>query len=46
VPIIFQDRRMGASKISRSEIVKAARMVLWLVIDTHLRPRSRPCTRS
>ncbi|MGA2885906.1 MAG: polyprenol monophosphomannose synthase [Halobacteriota archaeon] len=30
VPIIFQDRRMGASKISRNEIVKALRMVLWL----------------
>jgi len=30
VPIIFQDRRMGAPKISKNEIVKALRMVLCL----------------
>ena len=30
VPIIFQDRRIGASKISKNEIFKALRTMLWL----------------
>jgi glycosyltransferase involved in cell wall biosynthesis len=30
VPIIFEDRRLGTSKISRIEIIKALRTVLWL----------------
>jgi dolichol-phosphate mannosyltransferase len=32
VPIIFQDRRLGASKISRNEIVKALRTMLRLAL--------------
>jgi dolichol-phosphate mannosyltransferase len=30
VPIIFEDRRLGASKISRNEIIKALGTLLWL----------------
>ena len=32
VPIIFQDRRLGASKISRNEIIKALRTLLRLAL--------------
>jgi dolichol-phosphate mannosyltransferase len=42
VPIIFEDRTRGASKISHSEIYRAA----WHVLVTALRPRPIPRRRS
>jgi len=33
VPIVFEDRRFGASKISRQEIVRALYTVLRLRVD-------------
>lgn len=41
VPIIFIDRRLGQSKISRSEILKAARTVLRLALRRLLRKGRR-----
>jgi hypothetical protein len=39
VPIIFEDRRLGVSKISRNEIVKALGTVLRLADDAWRKSR-------
>lgn len=41
VPIIFVDRRLGQSKISRNEILKAGRTVLRLALRRLVRKRGR-----
>jgi len=41
VPIIFEERRLGRSKISRNEIAKALRTVAWLSVQrVHIQLRS------